>query len=235
MSKDKNTNEHVIEVIIDNLSYLNESSTNPTNSLTTVLKEFSKIQLNTDSIIIKPISDTFTKFAKVETKALFSIVTNGESLKIISESYLETLRTSLTPIIDTINESIKENDSNYCSKETIMQIREFYSKESSLLSENTPQIHTLVTEIDNSLTEIEFGNASFPSELENAISDLSETEKKKSTGFKVLKDPDWYKEQICAFIFQAIFAIILSSLLGLIKSEQAQNFLTSILDWLNGK
>ena len=228
MSKDKNINEQVIEVIIDNLSYLNESSTNPTNSLTTVLKEFSKIQLNTDSIIIKPISDTFTKFAKVETESLFSIVTNGESLKIISESYLETLRTSLTPIIDTINESIKENDSNFCSKETIMQIREFYSKESSLLSENTPQIHTLVT-------EIEFGNASFPSELENAISDLSETEKKKSTGFKVLKDPDWYKEQICAFIFQAIFAIILSSLLGLIKSEQAQNFLTSILDWLNGK
>lgn len=235
MSEDKRNNEKMVKAIIDNLSYINESLINSHNSLTKVLIDFSKNQLNTDNISIKPLSDTLSKFSKIQTETLSSIVLNGESLKIFSESYLETLRSSLIPIINTIDKSVKDNNSNYCNMETIIQIREFYSKESSLLSESTPQIHTLVAEIDNSLTEIEFGNATFPNELENAISALSDTEKNKPTGFKVLKNPDWYKEQICAIIFQAIFTILFTRLLGLITSEQTQNFLTSILDWLNGK
>ena len=145
----------------------------------------------------------------------------SEMIQKIQENTLE----SLQPAMEAIREFSKQ--SVFVNKKITeaIQYRNFYSTQSLLLSKSNDEIHDLVSQFDEALSDVELGNVELPLELVK-----NEQSEKTSKTFQL--NSEWLKEQFCGYLAQSVFGLIFQYAFGLITSDTVVKVLKIIVAFL---
>lgn len=145
----------------------------------------------------------------------------SEMIQKIQENTLE----SLQPAMEAIREFSKQGVSVNTKLAEAIRYRNFYSTQSLLLSESNDEIHDLVSQFDEALSDVELGNVELPLELVK-----NEQSEKTSKTFQL--NSEWLKEQFCGYLAQTVFGLIFQYAFGLITSDTVVKVLKIIVSFL---
>lgn len=145
----------------------------------------------------------------------------SEMIQKIQENTLE----SLQPAMEAIREFSKQSVSVNKKITEAIQYRNFYSTQSLLLSKSNDEIHDLVSQFDEALSDVELGNVELPLELVK-----NEQSEKTSKTFQL--NSEWLKEQFCGYLAQSVFGLIFQYAFGLITSDTIVKVLKIIVAFL---
>ena len=145
----------------------------------------------------------------------------SEMIQKMQENTLESLRPAMEAIREFSNQGVSVNT----KLAEAIRYRNFYSNQSLLLSKSTDEIHDLVSQFDEALSDVELGNVELPLNL------LEKEESAESTKTFELNS-EWLKEQFCNFLAQLIFQLIFQYTFGLITSETVVRTLKIIVSFL---
>lgn len=145
----------------------------------------------------------------------------SEMIQKIQENTLE----SLQPAMEAIREFSKQSVSVNKKITEAIQYRNFYSTQSLLLSKSNDEIHDLVSQFDEALSDVELGNVELPLELVK-----NEQSEKTSKTFQL--NSEWLKEQFCGYLAQSVFGLIFQYAFGLITSDTVVKVLKIIVSFL---
>lgn len=145
----------------------------------------------------------------------------SEMIQKMQENTLESLRPAMEAIREFSNQGVSVNT----KLAEAIRYRNFYSNQSLLLSKSNDEIHDLVSQFDEALSDVELGNVELPLNL------LEKEESAESTKTFELNS-EWLKEQFCNFLAQLIFQLIFQYTFGLITSETVVRTLKIIVSFL---
>ena len=145
----------------------------------------------------------------------------SEMIQKMQENTLESLRPAMEAIREFSNQGVSVNT----ELAEAIRYRNFYSNQSLLLSKSNDEIHDLVSQFDEALSDVELGNVELPLNL------LEKEESAESTKTFELNS-EWLKEQFCNFLAQLIFQLIFQYTFGLITSETVVRTLKIIVSFL---
>ena len=145
----------------------------------------------------------------------------SEMIQKMQENTLESLRPAMEAIREFSNQGVSVNT----KLAEAIRYRNFYSNQSLLLSKSNDEIHDLVSQFDEALSDVELGNVELPLNL------LEKEESAESTKTFEL-NTEWLKEQFCNFLAQLIFQLIFQYTFGLMTSETVVRTLKIIVSFL---
>ncbi len=145
----------------------------------------------------------------------------SEMIQKMQENTLESLRPAMEAIREFSNQGVSVNT----KLAEAIRYRNFYSNQSLLLSKSNDEIHDLVSQFDEALSDVELGNVELPLNL------LEKEESAESTKTFELNS-EWLKEQFCNFLAQLIFQLIFQYTFGLMTSETVVRTLKIIVSFL---
>ena len=174
---------------------------------------------------INEINQQFTDYIKPALEQLeITLQPMHDVSKMIQKMQEDTLE-SLQPAMEAIREFSKQ--SVFVNKKITeaIQYRNFYSTQSLLLSKSNDEIHDLVSQFDEALSDVELGNVELPLELVK-----NEQSEKTSKTFQL--NSEWLKEQFCGYLAQSVFGLIFQYAFGLITSDTVVKVLKIIVAFL---
>lgn len=145
----------------------------------------------------------------------------SEMIQKMQENTLESLRPAMEAIREFSNQGVSVNT----KLAEAIRYRDFYSNQSLLLSKSNDEIHDLVSQFDEALSDVELGNVELPLNL------VEKEESAESTKTFELNS-EWLKEQFCNFLAQLVFQLIFQYTFGLMTSETVVRSLKIIVSFL---
>lgn len=144
--------------------------------------------------------------------------------KMIQKMQEDTLE-SLQPAMEAIREFSKQSVSVNTKLAEVIRYRNFYSTQSLLLSKSNDEIHDLVSQFDEALTDVELGNVELPL-------NLVEKEQSAESTKKFQLNSEWLKEQFCNYLAQFVFGLIFQYAFGLTTSDTVVKVLKIIVSFI---
>lgn len=145
----------------------------------------------------------------------------SEMIQKMQENTLE----SLQPAMEAIREFSKQSVSVNTKLTEAIRYRNFYSNQSLLLSKSNDEIHDLVSQFDEALSDVELGNVELPL-------NLVEKEQSEESTKTFHLNSEWLKEQFCNYLAQFVFGLIFQYAFGLITSDTVVKVLKIIVSFL---
>lgn len=175
---------------------------------------------------INEINQQFSDSIKPMVEHLEIVLQPMHDVSLMIQSMHENTLETLQPTLEAIREFSKQNISVNTKLTEAIRCRDFYSTQSLLLSKSNDEIHDLVSQVDDALSNVELGNVELPLNL------LEKEESAESTKTFELNS-EWLKEQFCNFLAQLVFQLIFQYTFGLITSETVVRTLKIIVSFLN--
>lgn len=144
--------------------------------------------------------------------------------KMIQKMQEDTIE-SLQPAMEAIREFSKQSVSVNTKLAEVIRYRNFYSTQSLLLSKSNDEIHDLVSQFDEALTDVELGNVELPL-------NLVEKEQSAESTKKFQLNSEWLKEQFCNYLAQFVFGLIFQYAFGLTTSDTVVKVLKIIVSFI---
>lgn len=145
----------------------------------------------------------------------------SEMIQKMQENTLESLRPAMEAIREFSNQGVSVNT----KLAEAIRYRNFYSTQSLLLSKSNDEIHDLVSQFDEALSDVELGNVELPL-------NLVEKEQSEESTKTFHLNSEWLKEQFCNYLAQCVFGLIFQYAFGLITSDKVVKVLKIIVSFI---
>lgn len=145
----------------------------------------------------------------------------SEMIQKMQENTLESLRPAMEAIREFSNQGVSVNT----KLAEAIRYRNFYSNQSLLLSKSNDEIHDLVSQFDEALSDVELGNVELPL-------NFVEKEQSAESTKKFQLNSEWLKEQFCNYLAQSVFGLIFQYAFGLTTSDTVVKVLKIIVSFI---